>query len=134
MKNISLLVIFLFACIFLSGQNLIGYNYKEIQDYMKANHQDMNSEKVINSKFNYLKYTDSGNSQTLMFFLNQDSICTSIRLICDYSVRAEKVKEFNSIYIRNSENKWIDKRDGKDYIVEIGDEKWSCVIKIEPFK
>jgi hypothetical protein len=32
------------------------------------------------------------------------------------------------------EDKWIDKRDGKEYLVEIMEDKWSCVISIEPEK
>jgi hypothetical protein len=101
---------------------------------MKENRQDMNSEKVINSTYNYLKYSDSGDSQTLLFFLNPDSICTSIRSVCDHSIKGEKVKEFDTIYKKIDANKWIDKRDGKDYLVEIRDEKWSFLIVIEPSK
>jgi hypothetical protein len=101
---------------------------------MKEKCQEMNSEKVINSAYKYLKYSDSGGSQTLLFFLNRDSICTTIRSVCDYSIKGEKVKEFDTIYKKSDANKWIDKRDGKDYLVEIRDEKWSFLIVIEPSK
>ena len=94
----------------------------------------MNSKKVVNDKFSYLKYSDSADSQTLLFFLNQDSICKSVKMICDLNVKAEKEKEFNAIYKTNGENQWIDKRDGKDYFVMIRSEKWSCIITIEPTK
>jgi len=134
MKTLTISAIFLLTGFVTYGQNLIGYNYKEIQKYMSVNHQDMSSEKVINSKFKYLKYSDRGDSETLLYFLNPDSVCKSIRVICDFSVRAEKVKEFNSIYKKTGENKWIDKRDGKDYMVELRDEKWTSIIVIEPYK
>jgi hypothetical protein len=49
-------------------------------------------------------------------------------------VKSEKVKEFNSIYKIIGENKWIDKRDGKDYLIEVSDEQWSSIIIIEPAK
>jgi hypothetical protein len=101
---------------------------------MKENRQDMNAEKVINSAYNYLKYSDSGDMQTLLFFLNHDSICTSIRSVCDYGIKGEKVKEFDAIYKKSDTNKWIDIRDGKNYLVEIRDEKWSFIILIEPSK
>ena len=94
----------------------------------------MNSEKVINSAYNYLKYSDSGGSETLLFFLNRDSICTSIRSVCDFGIKGEKVKEFDATFKKIDTNKWIDKRDGKDYLVEIRDEKWSFIILIEPSK
>ena len=134
MKNFFFTAILFFVTICSFGQNLIGYNYNGIKKYMKENRQDMNSEKVINSAYSYIKYSDSGNSQTLLFFLNHDSICTSIRSVCDYSIKGEKVKAFDATYKKIDTNKWIDKRDGKDYLVEIRDEKWSFIILIEPSK
>ena len=94
----------------------------------------MNYNNVVNSKFSYLKYSDNSENQTMLFFLNPDSICRSVRIICDVTMKAEKEKEFNSQYIKNGENKWIDKRNGKDYLIEIMEGKWSCVISIEPDK
>jgi len=134
MKNLTLSAIFLLSGFLTFGQNLIGYNYKEIQKYMSVNHKDMSSEKVTNSKYIYLKYSGRGDSETMLYFLNPDSVCKSIRVICDFSVRAEKVKEFNSIYKKTAENSWIDTHDGKDYLVEIRDGKWSSIINIEPYK
>ena len=134
MKIITLSAILILTCICTQGQNLIGYKDKEIRKYMKENRKEMNFNNVINSKFKYLKYSDNPDSQTVLFFLNPDSVCKSVRIICDISMKAEKVKEFNSIYKKSGENRWIDKRDGKDYLIEIKDEKWSCIITIEPDK
>jgi len=44
------------------------------------------------------------------------------------------MNEYNSQFIKNGENKWIEKRNGKEYIIEIVEGKWSCVISIEPEK
>ncbi len=101
---------------------------------MKENHSEMNYNNVVNSKFSYLKYSDNQENQTMLFFLNPDSVCRSVRIICDASMKSEKVKEFNSQYMKNGDNKWIDKHDGKDYIIEINEGKWSCVISIESEK
>jgi hypothetical protein len=129
----------LFASLFLGscsllGQNLIGYGYDQIKLYMKDNQKEMNFAPVVNSKYRYLKYTDDSDSKTLLFFLNPDSVCVSVRLICDLGTRIEKVKEFNTIYEKNGQNKWISRRDGKTYDVEMKDEEWSCVITIESGK
>jgi hypothetical protein len=101
---------------------------------MKENRRDMSSEKVTNNRYKYLKYSDSSDSQTFLFFLNPDSVCKSVRMICNVSIKAEKVKEFDSIYKKSGEYRWIDKREGKDYLIEIRNEKWSCIIIIEPDK
>jgi len=90
--------------------------------------------KVTNDRFRYLKYSNSTDSQTLLFFLNNDSTCMSERLICDLGVKTEKIKEFDSMYKKSGENRWIDYREGKNYLIEIKDEKWSCVITIEADK
>ena len=134
MKIITLFVILFMTGNFSYGQNLIGYNYEEIKKYMKENYREMIFEKVTNNKFKYLRYSDISDRQTLLFFLNPDSVCKSMRMICDVSMKAEKIKEFDSIYKKSVENKWIDERDGKDYLIEIRNEKWSCVITIEPDK
>jgi hypothetical protein len=116
------------------GQNLIGYNYREIRKYMKENHMDMNFNSNANSKYNYLKYTDNSDSQTVFFFLNPDSVCKSIRMICNASLKAEKEKEFNSRYKKVGDYRWLDKQNDKDYLIEIRDEEWYSVITIEPDK
>lgn len=117
-----------------SGQNLIGYRYAEIRNYMKENFKDMIYNKVNNSKFTYLKYSDSLDSQTLLFFLDKDSVCRSIRLICDEGTKSQKVKEYNSIYKRRGENRWLDSRQGINYLIELKDEDWASVITMLPVK
>jgi hypothetical protein len=116
------------------GQNLVGYNERDIKRYMKENRSDMNFNNVANSKFRYLKYSDNSDSQTLLFFFNADSVCKSVRIICDVRIKDEKEKEFNSFYKKTTENTWIDKRNGKDYLIEMKYERWSWIITIEPEK
>jgi hypothetical protein len=115
-------------------QNLIGFKEKDILKYMKENRREMNINSVTNSRFSYLKYSDNFENQTLLFFLNPDSVCKSVRLICDVSMKSEKVKEFNSHYTKTGENRWTEKRNGKVYLIELVDGNWSCVISIESKK
>jgi len=134
MKIVTPLIILLLTCISVSGQNLIGYKEKEIRNYMKENQSDLNYNSVKNSKFKYVKYCDNAESQTLLFFLNHDSVCNSIRIICNSGIKDEKTKEFDSVYEKNGKNRWIENRDGKKYSIEITDEKWSCIITIKQDK
>lgn len=134
MKTFVLFTFFLVTGSMASGQNLIGYKDDEIRKYMKENRKDMNFDRVTNSKFLYLKYSDNYSSQTLLFFLKTDSICKSIRIICDESVKAEKIKEFNTAYEKISENTWVDSHNGKAYIIKLNDDKWASIITMEPVK
>jgi hypothetical protein len=122
------------TCFYAQSQNLIGYKQKEILKYMKENRSDMNFNNVVNSQFSYLKYSDNSEKQTLLFFLSPDSVCKSVRIICDIDMKSQKVQEFNSQFMKRGKNQWIDKRNGKEYLIEIMDGKWSCVISIEQEK
>ena len=114
------------------GQNLIGYHDAEIRKYMKQNSKDMHLNDVKNSMFSYLKYSDSSDSQTILFFLTTDSVCKGVRVICDNSMKHEKIKELDSSYKRIGEDRWVDNHDGINYLIKFKAEEWSCSITIEP--
>lgn len=126
----ALLVFFLiFSGI--SAQNLIGYKAMDIRKYMKENQKEMVFQSfVYNNTFKYLKYTDRSDNQTLMFFLTADSLCKSLRLVCDNSLKALKIKELNSMYKKAGNNLWIETKNGRDYLVELKEEEWSFNITI----
>jgi hypothetical protein len=127
-------LVLILICIYAQSQNLIGYRQNEIMKYMNEKHREMNYNNVVNSEFNYLKYSDNSEDQTVLFFMNTDSVCKSVRIICDISMKNQKIDEFNSQYDKSGNNTWIEKKDGKDYIIKIIEGKWSCVISIEPEK
>lgn len=134
MKSVTAAIMISFISALVSGQNLIGYRYDQIRSFMKENRKDMNFNKVNNSQFSYLKYTDGQESQTILFFLDADSVCRSVRIVCDESSKARMIKEFNSTFKKNGENKWIDKRNGTNYIIELSEEDWASVITMLPEK
>jgi len=129
-KYSIILIVLIFACRPAGGQNLIGYNASGIMNYMAEHRRDLHSVRVKNDLFRYLKYTDSSDNQTIFFFLSADSVCRNIRMILDQSLKNSKIKELNSSYARINESKWLDYRDGKEYLVEMFDEQWSLVITI----
>jgi hypothetical protein len=134
MKKITLFVSFILFCVIAQSQNLIGLNGKEIREYMKANYNDMNYNKVVNYKYQYLKYSDNSENQTILFFLGRDSICKEVRVTCDTGLKQQKLKELDSRYKKSSENSWIEKRNGKNYNINMKEGKWSLVISIEAEK
>jgi hypothetical protein len=134
MKKITLLVSFFYLCVIAQSQNLIGLNGKEIREYMKANYKEMNFNKVVNVKYRYLKYSDNSENQTILFFLGRDSICNQVRVTCDTGLKQQKLKELDSRYRKSSENSWIEKRNGKNYNINMKEGKWSLVISIEAEK
>ncbi len=134
MKYLLILPLIFFSYGQCKSQNLVGFDVKTIKSYMKENRKDLIYEKVANPRFSYLKYSDNSDRQTLLFFLGTDSVCKSQRIILDATARIESVKEFNSIYVKKGENKWVDTRNGKNYLIEMRDETWNSVVTILPDK
>jgi hypothetical protein len=134
MKRLSISVSFILLCFIVQSQNLIGLKANEIREYMKENRNEMNYNKVVNSKFNYLKYSDNSEDQTILFFLNKDSVCKEVRITCAHGLKAQKINELDSHYKKTSENNWIENKNGKNYKIALKEGRWSFVISIEPEK
>jgi hypothetical protein len=132
MKTAALLTFLVVTGTCTFGQNLIGYNDAEIRKFMKLNRKDMHFNTVKNSMFSYLKYSNSSDSQTILFFLTTDSVCKGVRVICVSSMKPEKIKELDASYKRIGEDRWVDNHDGKNYLIKFKEEEWSCSITIEP--
>ena len=127
----SIVLFLVISSLNISGQNLIGYNERDIRQYMKDKQKTMSFQNFTNnSTFKYLKYTDNAETQTLLFFLTEDSICKSIRLVCDKSFKALKTKEYDALYKKSGDNVWTDTKNGEKYIIELKDEDWSISITI----
>lgn len=128
----SLLIVFaILLTIPLRGQNLIGYREKDIRQYMKENQKSMVLQGLtFNNTFRYLKYADRSQTQTLFFFLSADSVCRSVRLICDKTLRDKKLSELNSRYKAVGNNLWEEEKDGQKFIIDLKDEDWTLNISI----
>jgi len=134
MKLFTFLIILFLALINCDGQNLIGFKSNEIKSFMSTNRKDMNMDKVVNNSFRYLKYSDKYDTQTILFFLNPDSVCSYIRMICNKSIRSEKMKELDSTFTKSGDNIWTDKHSGRNFLVKLVDEEWSFTVTIETEK
>lgn len=134
MNFFSFMAVLLLVSITGNSQNLLGYKANEIRNYMADNRSEMNIEKVNNKSFRYLKYTDKYDTQTMLFFLDPDSLCHNIRLVCNHSIKDTKIKELDSSYSKSGKNRWIDNRSGKSYYIRLDDDEWSFTITIEPEK
>lgn len=134
MKLYSFLAVILLISNTGNSQNLIGYKAGGIRNYMADNRRDMKLDKVNNKSFLYLKYSDKYDTQTILFFLNTDSVCQNIRVVCNPIIRDTKIKELDSSFSRSGKNRWIDSHSGKKYYIRLDDDEWSFTITIEPEK
>lgn len=98
---------------------------------MKDNKKGFNLQSDNNSYFKYLKYADDTDTQTILFFLSDKSVCTEVRIICDLSLKSQKVKELDSTYSKAGNNVWTEKKNDNIYLIELKDEKWFFSISIK---
>jgi len=101
---------------------------------MKVNCTEMNYNSVVNNKYSYLKYSDNQDEQTMIFFLDHDSVCRNMRMVCAKGLKPQKIKEFDTLYIKSGEDEWTERRDGKEFLIKVLDEKWSFIVTIEQKK
>jgi hypothetical protein len=66
----------------------------------------------------------------LLLFLTTDSVCKSIRLVCDKSLKVEKIKELDTKYKKTGPNSWADTKDGKNYAIEMREEEFTFNVTI----
>ena len=112
--------------------NLVGFSETEIKEYMKENEKIFVYQNITNnSTFKYLKYTDRSETQTLLFFLDTELKCKAVRLVCEKSLRSQKVKELDSQFRKTSGNTWIETKNGKDYLIELREEDTTFNITIQ---
>ncbi len=125
MKNrLLVLFVFLFLSYFLNAQNYIGYKADEIKEKMKEAYPDFKPVKVINKTYNYLKYTDSMEERTILFFLSDDNRCTFVKLMSDYSYLDDFKNVLNKKYEEVEEGKWEYEKGGEDYTVTMKKGEW----------
>lgn len=132
MKKAFFIILFFIAFRISKAQILIGYSAGKITDYMSANHKEMNFNKVKNASFRYLKYSDATDSQTMLFFLDGDSVCNAMRIICDRRTSMIRSKELDSSFRKKGENQWIHDLHGKIYNIRMEEDEWSAVINVQP--
>jgi hypothetical protein len=108
-----------------NGQNYIGLHKDEIASLMKETQRDFKlNTGIINKAYNYLKYEDKVNEQTLLFFLDEDDCCTCVRLMSDYTNLNDVTDTLNSKYTRTGENTWTYKEMDVVYTVRLEKEEW----------
>ena len=109
----------------IDAQNYIGLHKDEIISMMDETQRDFRlNTGVINNTYNYLKYEDKVNEQTLLFFLDEDDCCTYVRLMSDYANLRDVLDSLDSNYSRHSEDKWTYRDQGETYMVSLKKEDW----------
>jgi len=130
MKNYCLSVLFILVLVSpVFGQNLIGIQKDRteeiVRDKMKGFNLD-NSTK--NESFNYLKFSNSANTKTLIIFFSKENISTHTRMICDFSEYDFVKEDLNSKYKIITKTSWEFMEGGEKYIINLEEKEWYFVV------
>lgn len=88
----------------------------------------------INKTYNYLKYVDYLGQQTILYFLDENNMCTASKWICDYSLLNEKRDYLNKEYEETGEDTWVYKDENEIYNIKLERENWFFAIITRPEK
>jgi len=124
--NITLLCLsFLILIVDANSQNMLGFSKADVQKQMTSNFSKFSPSSFgISTNMNTLKYIDSKNDRTLIFYFDKSEKCEYSKMIEDMESFDARIKEFNGKYKTNGNLKWIDVKNGKNYNVRIEKEEY----------
>ncbi len=131
MKNLGIIVLFLFVGTSVNSQHIIGLPKEDIIKKMQETSFVIDNTSK-NTSFNYLKYVDRFEEKTLLVFLSKEEICTATKLMCDYSSYKETISVFNKNYRKVSSNIWNYVIEGVTYKVTLKKEEWFFSVVVTP--
>ncbi len=115
-----------------NAQNYIGMHKDEIVRVMKETQKDFKlNTSVVNKKYNYLKFEDRINEQTVLYFLDENDKCTYVRFMSDYSNYTSVLDSLKAKYTRKDDSTWKYTDKGVIYIVCMEKDEWFFTVNIK---
>lgn len=125
MKRTGISLLLFLAGLALFSQNLISNTESEIKAIMKERYNDFRLNTTTrNPSYRYLKYENSMNSETLLFFLSEDGVCTHYKYMGDYALYGSKIAELNRKHKKAGKNSWLEELNGEKYSIELTKGEW----------
>lgn len=113
-------------------QNFIGMHKDEIAEEMKVSYKQFKLNRgTVNPHYKYMKFEDTINEKTILFFLSGDNKCTMVRILCDYSNINEMVAELDENFKSVERDVWSDRKNGKDFTIRLTEEEWFFTVSIK---
>ncbi|HQH41041.1 MAG TPA: hypothetical protein PLC81_01275 [Bacteroidales bacterium] len=130
MQRFLIILILLPGSLFLaSGQYFVGLPKDSVMVHVRKEMRFFlpdNSGK--NDMYRYLKFVDKINEETLYCFLSEKDICTSTRLISDYSNLQKRLEWLGKNCKKQNDSTWYYIRDGRKYQTVLRKEEWFFVL------
>ena len=105
-------ILFIYAIILgsgglLFGQTMVDLTKEEVIVVVKKDYKEFRKDdSVIKQRFNYLKYVNGIRTKTWIIYFNDQDICRSSKLVCDYGEYNEVFEDLNNKYKKTGEMQW----------------------------
>lgn len=114
----------------LFGQTMVGLTKEEVIATVKKDHKEFRRDgSVIKQRFNYLKYVNGPRTKTWIVYFNDQDVCRTSKVVCDYSDYDNVLEDFNSRYRNTGEFQWEFRVDSDTITVELIKQEWYFTIK-----
>ncbi len=114
----------------LFGQTMVGLSKEEVIATVKKDHKEFRrDDSVIKQRFNYLKYVNGPRTKTWIVYFNDQDICRTSKIVCDYSDYNNMLEDINSRYRNTGELQWEFQVDSDTITVELVKLEWYFTIK-----
>jgi len=114
----------------LSAQSMVGLPKEEVAAIVKSDHRQFRIDNtVVKQRFNYLKYVNGIKTQTWILYFDDNDICKTSKLVCDYSEFNEIVEKLSETYEKVGESEWQFVQDGKTVEVDLIKQEWYFTIR-----
>jgi len=91
----------------LSGQTMVGLSKHEVVAAVKEDYKGFRKdESVIKQHYNYLKYVNRPKTKTWIIYFNEQDVCKTSKMVCDYLYLDEVEADLNSRYTSAGEDLW----------------------------
>ncbi|MCP4311584.1 MAG: hypothetical protein GY790_10010 [Bacteroidetes bacterium] len=122
--------IILFAGSLLYGQTMVGLSKDEVKGIVKTDHKEFRrDDSVIKQRFNYLKYVNGPRTKTWIIYFDDQDICRTSKVVCDYSDYNKMLEDINSKYRQTGELIWEFQVDSDTILVELIKLEWYFTIR-----
>ena len=114
----------------LQSQTMVGLSKEEVIAAVKRDHKNFHKDdSVIKQHFNYLKYVNGPRTRTWIIYFNEEDICKTSKMVCDYSDFDEVLEEINRKCTPTGENLWEFQVDSNSIQVELIKQEWYFSIR-----
>lgn len=134
-RILSALILIFGSLSIASAQHLVGLHKDSVVVHVRKEMRSFFPDNSVkNTMYRYLKFVDKINEETLYCFLSEKDICTSTRLISDYSNLYKKLEWLNQNHRRQNDSTWYYFSNGKKYQIILRQEEWFFVLITKPYE